>query len=528
MRAAGKPLSAPRRMLDRALSAVGLQRTIPARSGGRPTAGRRVYHAAVIDRLTIDLFAEALSANDELKGDLQRLRGLSRRLARDTAYGSRLPNIVCEQVLGADGIRLQSRVEKRVGGLNRGVNKTLEDAWRRWGKRETCSLDRSLSWPDVQHLVLRTIVVDGECLVRVVKGAPNAWGFAVQVIDIDLLDHTFTGRWSNGNEVVMGVEIDRYGGPVAYHLWTRHPSEVGGDRSRVRVPVSELRHLFDPKRAGQRRGIPWSSAILLDANTLAAFLEAAVHAARIGASRMASIERDKDVEMGDEDDPYQSSPIPEEVAPGQILDLEPGSRLNSIDWQYPTGEIDPFTRIILRSLAVGQNVSYASLSGDLSQANYSSLRAGMLPERDTWKKLQRMMIEQLCEPIYREWREFAVIAGEIPARVDMRDYDDVLFQPRGWPWVDPKKDLEAQELALTNKLTTRRRILAEQGLDLEEVLEELAEEEALIKKLGLAPAPAKKPKPGAPAADDESTDDTADADKPDENGDRAHSIRVLA
>ena len=98
--------------LDRALGAVGLQRAIPR----RPFSGSRVYGGAVLDRLTADLFAETLSANDELKGDLRRLRGLSRRLMRDTAYGARFANLVTEQVLGRDGILLQSRVETRRGG----------------------------------------------------------------------------------------------------------------------------------------------------------------------------------------------------------------------------------------------------------------------------------------------------------------------------------------------------------------------------------------------------------------------------
>lgn len=513
MRRAESPRSS---WVDRALGAVGLQRAVPARSG------RRVYHAATVDRLTADLFAQTLSANDELKGDLRRLRGLSRRLFRDTAYGARYPRLVAEQTLGSDGIRLQSRVEKRVGGLNQGVNAKLEDAWRRWGKKGTCTVDGRLSWLEVQFSVLETLAIDGEVLVRKVKGYPNGFGFALQILDVDLLDETFTGRFANGNDVIMGVEVDRFGRPVAYHLWSHHPSEAVPNRTRERIAAEEIEHIFVARRSASR-GTPWSAPILLDASSLAAFLEAAVHAARIGASRPAAIERDKDVEIDDEDGDVFTA-APDEVAPGQFLNLAPGERLASVNWQYPTGEIDPFVRICLRSNAAGLNVSYSSLSGDLTAANYSSIRAGMLAERDFYRRLQRLLIDGLCTPVYEAWRDFAVLTGQIPARANMADYDRVLWQARGWPWVDPKKDIEAQGLALDKLLTTRRRILAEQGMDLEEVLEGLAEENALIESLKLAPAVKAPATPGVPA-DDTTDDSTDDEDAP---GDAPASGRTIA
>ena len=464
--------------VDRALAAVGLQRAIPR----RPVHGARVYGAARLDRLTQDLFADTLSANDELKGDLKRLRGLSRRLVRDTAYGSRFVNLVTEQVLGADGIMLQSRVEKRRGGLNVGVNKTLEDAWERWGRPGTCTADGMMSWAEVEEAFLRSLAVDGEGMLRLVRGANNAFGFAVELLDPDYLDEQYSERLPSGNRVAMGVEVDGFNRPVAYWLLDRHPSEF--PTKRIRVPADQIVHAFLVKRVGARRGEPWASCILTDASTLAAFLEASVHAARIGASRMAAIERDKDVEI---DDDFERSVTPDEVAPGQVLDLAPGERLTALNWQYPTGEIDPFTKIILRSLAAGLNVSYSSLSGDLSDVNYSSIRAGLLMERDGWRKLQRFLMDRLHWPVYRAWREMAMLAGQIPTR-SASDYDRVTWQARGWAWVNPVDEVNANAIALENRLTTRRRILAEQGLDLEEVLEGLAEEEQMLKALGLSPA----------------------------------------
>jgi lambda family phage portal protein len=215
----------------------------------------------------------------------------------------------------------------------------------------------------------------------------------------------------------------------------------------------------------------------------------------VGASRMAAIERDKDTETAED---WSPSAIPDEVAPAQMLDLEPGARLTALNWQYPTGELDPFTKVLYRSLAAGWGVSYSSLTGDLSDVNFSSIRAGLLQERDTWRQLQRFLIDRLHTPVYRAWREMAIAAGRLPARADARDYDRVMWQPRGWAWVNPVDEVNAHKEALAQRLTTRRRILAEQGLDLEEVLEEVADEQALMSELGLAPdAPAESAAPPA-------------------------------
>jgi lambda family phage portal protein len=482
--------------LDRALGAVGLQRSVPqARRITSSGAGRgRVYHAAVEDRLTADLFAETLSGNDELKTDIRRLRGLSRRLMRDTASGRRFRNLVVEQTLGHEGVLLQARVEKRRGGRNVGLNAKLETEWHAWGRPGICSIDGRLSFQEVEETVMASIAIDGEALIRHMRGADNPWGYAVELLDPDLLDHTYTDTLPNGRRVVMGVEMDGYNRPVAYHLWNRHPSEFP-DR-RERIPASEIEHLFVVQRVGAVRGEPWASPVLTDASQLAAFLEAAVHAARVGASRVAAVERDKDVDMPDG---WTPSATPDEVAPGQMLDLEPGARINALNWQYPTGEIDPFTKIIVRNLAVGLNVSYASLSGDLSDVNYSSIRAGLLLERDAWKKLQRFLIDRLHWPIYRAWRQMALLMGRLPARMNQQDYDHIRWMPRGWAWVDPNKEITAHEKALASRLTSRRRILAAQGMDLDEVLEELAEEEELLRDLGLAAPVAPEPEAAVPS-----------------------------
>jgi capsid protein len=70
--------------------------------------------------------------------------------------------------------------------------------------------------------------------------------------------------------------------------------------------------------------------------------------------------------------------------------------------------------------------------------------------------------------------------------------------------VDPKKDAESAAILLGLRLTTRGRLLAAQGEDLEETLRQVADEEALAAELGVSletePPKQQKEDPDADAA----------------------------
>ena len=59
------------------------------------------------------------------------------------------------------------------------------------------------------------------------------------------------------------------------------------------------------------------------------------------------------------------------------------------------------------------------------------------------------------------------------------------FQARRWDWIDPQKDSAGKKSDLGMKLTSPQRVLAERGLDPEEVLNEWAEYEQMMQAKGL-------------------------------------------
>jgi lambda family phage portal protein len=140
----------------------------------------------------------------------------------------------------------------------------------------------------------------------------------------------------------------------------------------------------------------------------------------------------------------------------------------------------------LRLVASGLGVSYNSLANDLIGVNYSSLRSGLLIERDHWSVVQQWFIEQFTSRIFGQWLGMALLSGALV--LDSRDparFREGLWLPRGWKWVDPLKDSQAAIIDVAAALDDPFSIVAERGDDLEEVYERIAEAEKLAATYGI-------------------------------------------
>ena len=75
--------------------------------------------------------------------------------------------------------------------------------------------------------------------------------------------------------------------------------------------------------------------------------------------------------------------------------------------------------------------------------------------------------------------------GTIPPR-KLFKFENPKWQPRGWEWVDPVKDANANQAELNLGTKTRADILAQKGMDIEEVFNQLKAEEQLAESIGIS------------------------------------------
>lgn len=474
-------------------------------------SGQRGAYFSTPSRLIGQLWVSYMTADGELVQDMLTVRSLARYLSKQNEYAARYLDLVSTNVVGSEGIVMQARNVLRNGKLNAKVNAKIEAAWEDWGR--ACTVDGRMSWLDVQDFVARAVARDGEVFINFITGARsgNKYGIALQVLESDSLDHlkNDAGDPENGrNAIKLGVEVDDYNRPVAYHFY--NPNNLGAYspviQPTIRVPAANVVHLYRHNAsANQTRGISWLHPVLTVMKMFKEYCVAELEAANLVASKVMFFESDGSAQnvFGDQDtginpggtaaDQFggpqnsQFNPPREliEVAPGTPTVLPPGLKVKELTTDHPGTTFGPFSTQMLQGMATGLNVSYASLSGDLSQGNNASTRMGQQIERDYWKKIQSWFINQLCQKVFDRWLAMALLTSlDLPTKTPS-DYSVVRWQPRGYSGNDPYKDAKSYADLIASGIKSRTQIITELGGDPDEVFNDLSREESEAKRLGI-------------------------------------------
>lgn len=473
------------------------------------------FAGGVVGRLTASMATWSGAINTDLDGTLIIMRARARQMCQSNEYGRRFLSLVAANIIGRKGPMLQVRAymaqtnAAKLPQLDKAANDAVEIHWTKWGQRADIAGRMHLA--HLLRVTAKAVARDGEALVRIVRRRDLPYGMALQLLEIDRLDETINLTLPNG-AVRQGVEVDTTGRPVAYYIRSRHPGEIYGyvQSETERVPASDIRHVFLPERAEQVRGYTWLHAIIMRAMQLHGFNDAAVLAARIGASKVAALERTEDaVPNGAElmsDGQANAGQLQMNVEGGEMFELPAGYKLTSWNPEYPHANFESFVKAAMRGISAGLDVATHNLSGDMTDVNYSSARIAELAEREQWMVLQDWFIQTLVEPIFQEWLALALLRGDItfeqsgkslPADKLAKFSSASRFQGRRWSWVDPSKEIEAASAAVNLGVTSRTRIAAEQGIDLDDVLDELEQEKQLMDAKGLTPKPPAAPAPVA-------------------------------
>ena len=149
------------------------------------------YTGAQYSRQTQDwIWAPIASADQEARWDMARLRARARELARNNPQAVRYLSMCGENVVGEHGMRFQARVQRPGGKLDISINDAIEASWGDWCMPENADAAGRASFVDQEWSAIVACARDGEALFRKLRGFPNEFGFALQQIDIDRLDHT--------------------------------------------------------------------------------------------------------------------------------------------------------------------------------------------------------------------------------------------------------------------------------------------------------------------------------------------------
>jgi lambda family phage portal protein len=500
--------------LDRAIGVIapgsGLKRARQRQALG---VLARAYEGAKQGRRTDGWISAGTGANAEIGPALTRLRARSRDLVRNNPYAAKAVQALVSNMIGT-GLMPRARC------ADPDIAKRTDQLWLAFSAR--CDADGLTDFAGLQALCVRSLVESGEVLVRLrerrlTDGLPVP--LQLQVLEPDHLDGGKTEERAGGTHITQGVEFGPFGRREAYWLYPRHPGEVGGSLLSGRVDARHVLHLFERLRPGQVRGVPWFAPVILKLRDLDDYDEAELVRKKIEACFAAFVTGAEDEQTLGRAEVNASAQRIEAFEPGMIEYLEPGQ---DVTFASPSsvGGYAEYMRMQLHAIAAGVGLTYELLTGDLSQVNYSSIRAGLIEFRRRMEALQwQLLVPGLCQPVWDRFVLAAQVAGKLPSDVDIRaEWTAPRFEA-----VDPLKDIQADVLAVRAGVMTLKEAIARQGYEPSVVLAEFAETNAEIDALGLIldSDPRRSTKTGQDrgtlAQPDDASDDPKTEDSDDEN-----------
>lgn len=502
--------------LDRAIGIVSPAFEVKRRLQRVAAQQSRMYAAAKTSRLSSGGWSPAggTDVNSLIRSSAGPIRNRSRQLVRDFAYFARAVDVLVDYTVGT-GINFQSRVTRGIDStgkaqLDTKVIRQIEDAWKWW--MDEADASGRLHYHELEQLAKRQDVESGEFLYvkKSLRDGNRFLPFALQAYEADWLTSAYTSP-TPGNLVDQGIEFEpATGRPVAFHFAVPDGfNSLSGSVKAQRVPAEYVIHGFKTLRPGQLRGIsPFTTAILV-AEDLHDYLEAEIDAAKMAAKYLAIVETaDIAAFQNGRVDTDASGKKIESMENCIIEYLQSGEKMTFAKNERPGSTFEPFTRLVLRMVAISTGVTYELLSGDYGGINYSNLKGIRNDFLKMMAPVQNRHIRQFSRPVVSAFLESAVLSGRLtlPGYLNNpRPYLEGIFQTPGVESIDPLREGKSNLDQIGALLRSPQEITAARGRDYEDVLNEIAEARRMADERGLTPEDASTAFANNPAAVDPAT-----------------------
>ena len=396
--------------------------------------------------------------------------------ARDLERNSDIMNSVIgafKRNVVSGGFSIQAKTEEPE------LNKELEKAWKRWCKKQNCDVTGTQSLNQIIRMAVMRKKVDGGILF-VKRYTPDGYvPFKLQMIEVDELDNSMM-RSPGGAKVIGGIEYNDYNKPLAYYI-RRYDPEGYGLMDPVRIEAKDVIFYFTKKRPTQLREISDMAHTIPRVRDINEFMMAVAVKERIEACLSVFIKKaipTTGIGRGNGQYPQERTSYDGKLlSPGMMKELNAGDEIQVVNPTGQAADATSFTKLQQRLIGAGQGISYESTSRDMSESTYSSARQGMIEDEMTYAEEKELLIEVLDE-IYETFVISAVLCNAIIIPNFWEDKERYLShewtqEPK--PWIDPKKESDANRTALSSGQKTFKQIAAESGRDWRDQIDDMAD-----------------------------------------------------
>jgi capsid protein len=173
------------------------------------------------------------------------------------------------------------------------------------------------------------------------------------------------------------------------------------------------------------------------------------------------------------------------MLPGMNLVLGEGENVDVLESKAPHAEFDAFEKKLISRMVMPFGLSYELITGDYSGMNDRTARV-QLKQFEKCIRPEQAKIGYVATKIFRWSLSRAVNAGVLTPPDTSTWFDHAWGRP-GFPYINILQEAQANILLLDKGLTSRTKILGEQGDDdFDDLMDELAYEQASIAERGIS------------------------------------------
>ena len=454
------------------------------------------------------------------------LRQRSRLLIQSSSIARSAVTTNRTNVIG-EGLKLKPTIDRQFLGMSREAAKEwqlkTEKEFALWAKRkETCDATGVNNFYGIQQLCLQSWLASGDVFVlfRREKETKNKpYSLRLHVIEADRIRTpqsetgvvvpgypTYTTAvLPNGSYIHDGVEIDKNGKILAYHIANTYPydpMQISTEWVRIEAYGKEsdmpnILHIMEAERPEQYRGLPYLATVIEPILQMRRYTDAEIMAAVVQSFYTAFVTTeapanempfneplaDEDVQVSSDEDEY-------ELGPGTVNIMKPGESISSMTPTHPHSGFDVFMHSMAEQVGAALEIPVDLLLKQFN-SSYSASRAALLEAWKAFKMRRTWLVDDFCRPVYEMWLSEAVARGRILAPgfftnpLVREAYLQAMWIGPSQGQLDPTKEVQAAVSAIEQGLSTREQeAIKLNGSEFEANVDKLAIENEKLKAAG--------------------------------------------
>lgn len=385
---------------------------------------------------------------------------------------------------------------------DRKLNTDLQQRWTEWANdKKACSQDGTKTFWDMEKLIVQHTVVDGDVFVLPTKEG-RLW-----CAENHRCRTPVNATRNNKTHCVHGIVANDDGRPAEYWLtnrdWEIHQSvRLVSDVTKYPAYAKDrdpdfggyewpnVLHMYRPDRLSMTRGV---TALAAPADTCGMMDDLAF--AQLVKAQAASCYTFLHEYSGEVAPPlgtgagagngqnWPPSGIQTGVRatqPGQDIYTDvAGEKITGFSPAVPNAEFFQHAALVLTFISINLDMPLCVFLLDPTKTNFSGWRGAMDQAKIRFRDFQKWLSTHFHADVWK-WRVRRAIADDQVLRNMFRKLGPAIFahdwHAPTWPYIQPLQDVQADMAEAAAGLNSRRRIMARNGLDVDEVDKEILTE----------------------------------------------------